>query len=197
MPNPVAVTWDQFLCAARGGDRDALGALVEQFRPFLDQVARGEIGRGLRAKAGASDMVQETLLVAARDFSAFEGQTPAHLRGWLQGIIRHKLLDQVRDFRGRGQRAVEREIPLDVHTERPTDSTAPLDRAIRREQLDALRVALERLPEAQREAIRLRNQEGLSFEEIARRLNRGTADAARMLWGRAVQALRASLHPEP
>jgi len=51
---------------------------------------------------------------------------------------------------------------------------------------------LARLPEDYREVIVLRNLEGLSHEEAARRMGRGVG-AVRMLWVRALARLRREL----
>jgi RNA polymerase sigma-70 factor (ECF subfamily) len=59
-----------------------------------------------------------------------------------------------------------------------------------------LRAAIERLPADYRRVMELRYTEGLSFEEVGRRLGR-SADAARMLWARAVDRLRQEFRCDP
>ena len=53
---------------------------------------------------------------------------------------------------------------------------------------------LGRLPDDYREVIVLRNLEGLSHEEVARRMGRSIG-AVRMLWVRALSRLRRELLP--
>jgi RNA polymerase sigma-70 factor (ECF subfamily) len=64
------------------------------------------------------------------------------------------------------------------------------------EQAQAVREALERLPEEYRQVIRLRLQDDRPFEEIGRVLGR-TANAARKLWERAVERLQQELGTPP
>ena len=54
---------------------------------------------------------------------------------------------------------------------------------------------LAKLPDDYREVIILRNLEGLSHEEVARRMGRGTG-AVRMLWVRALARLRTAFIDE-
>jgi RNA polymerase sigma-70 factor (ECF subfamily) len=54
---------------------------------------------------------------------------------------------------------------------------------------------LARLPAPLREVLRLRNLEGLAFEEVARRMGR-TPGAVRVLWVRALDRLRLLLKEE-
>jgi RNA polymerase sigma-70 factor, ECF subfamily len=57
------------------------------------------------------------------------------------------------------------------------------------EQAEALRRALARLPDDYRRVITLRYDDGQSFEEIGRLMER-SPDAARKLWARAMERLR-------
>src|SRR2546429_538415 len=59
---------------ARGGSREALGCVLESCRGYLLQIAWEELDPALRAKGGASDLVQETFLKAQRHFAQFQGQ---------------------------------------------------------------------------------------------------------------------------
>lgn len=59
-----------WIAAARDGSDDALGESLEACRAYLLLVARQEIDPALMAKAGASDLVQETFLEAQRDFGS-------------------------------------------------------------------------------------------------------------------------------
>jgi WD40 repeat protein len=63
----------QFLPAARAGSSEALGQALEICRGYLLRVANQGLNADLRAKGGASDLVQETFLEAQRDFGCFQG----------------------------------------------------------------------------------------------------------------------------
>jgi RNA polymerase sigma-70 factor (ECF subfamily) len=56
----------QLLHQAQGGSPEALGQLLEVFRPYLLCVASEALNVQLQAKGGASDLVQETFLEAQR-----------------------------------------------------------------------------------------------------------------------------------
>jgi DNA-directed RNA polymerase specialized sigma24 family protein len=53
---------------------------------------------------------------------------------------------------------------------------------------------LAQLPEPQQQIVRLRSYEDLSFEEAGRCMGR-SAEAARKLWGRAIEQLQQLLEP--
>jgi RNA polymerase sigma-70 factor (ECF subfamily) len=80
----------QRLAAARGGSREALGQTLAEHQAFLLALARQQLPPDLRAKGGASDLVQETLLNAYEHFAQCRCDTPAQLRAWLRRILRNK-----------------------------------------------------------------------------------------------------------
>ena len=63
---------------------------------------------------------------------------------------------------------------------------------MRREQSVLLAEALDRLPDSARELLILRHLEGLSFPDVARRMDR-TVPSVEKLWIRALTRLRRSL----
>jgi len=92
----AALSPELLLSRARGGDRDALGQLLELYRNYLMLIARGQLGPGLRMRLGASDLVQETFLEAHRDFPRFEGATEADLLAWLRRILVRNAVDELK-----------------------------------------------------------------------------------------------------
>jgi RNA polymerase sigma-70 factor (ECF subfamily) len=185
----------QLILEARAGSVQALGALLEGCRAYLLLVANDNLDADLRSKGGASDLVQQTFMEAQQAFGQFQGGTRRELRNWLHGILRHNVADFRRRYRERAAWHVAREEPLSDVTRRAlrnrlvSDSPPPEDKAAAAEEAEALRRAVERLPEEYRRVIELRHQEGLSFDDIARRMGRRVA-AARKLWYRAVGRLR-------
>jgi len=190
--------WQRSLEAARGGSADALGRILDGCRPYLWVIARDEIGVPLQAKVGGSDLVQESLLAAYRDFGRFKGSTPDELQAWLRGILRHIISHQRRKYLETGRRQVRREVSIDADLEAQlrnglTDGgETPSHYASCDEQREVVRRAMAALPEHYREVLRLRSEERRPFEEIGRQLGR-TPDGARMLWGRAVRKLQTLL----
>ena len=69
---------------------DDLAAQLEQLRPQLLRYARSQ----LRNDAWAEDAVSEALLVAIEKQASFRGRS--QLKTWVVGILRHKLIDELR-----------------------------------------------------------------------------------------------------
>jgi len=189
----------ELLEAARDGSREALGRLLQTCRRYLDLVADCELEEDLRAKAGASDLVQETFLEAQRDFPQFKGTNEAEFTAWLRRILLNNLANLRRRYRQTDKRQVALELSLDAGSPLG-DLTAALDAgsstpsksAMRHELLARLERALDRLPENYRRAILWRQVEQCTFEEIGRRLG-STAEAARKLWLRGLERLQREL----
>jgi RNA polymerase sigma-70 factor, ECF subfamily len=191
------------LAAARTGCSEALGEALEACRAYLLLVANRQLDPELRAKGGASDLVQQTFLEAQRDFAQFQGTSLDELRAWLRQILVHNLASFGRRYRATGKRAVGREQALEPETpsgERgagvAADTPSPSGRAMAQEQAEALRRALERLPEDYRQVVTLRYQEGRAFPEIAARMRR-SENAVRKLWFRAIERLQQELGASP
>jgi len=100
------------LALARAGDQDALGEVLEGYRQYLRLLAGSRVGKELRARFDPSDLVQETLLEAHRDFPQFQGENRAELAGWLRQILLRNLADQCKHHQSQ-KRDVGREQPLE------------------------------------------------------------------------------------
>jgi RNA polymerase sigma-70 factor (ECF subfamily) len=190
---PKKVT--QWIEAARHGSPDALGQMLEYCRPYLLAVANNQLPPDLQAKAGASDLVQETFVEAHRHFAAFRGRSEEELLSWLRQILLHNLADFRRSYRAAEKRQVQREVSLDAPREHERlgglvdKGSSPSKRAQTRERDAALERALEQLPESYRQVIQLRSLDRCSFAVIGQRLS-CSAGAARKLWTRAVEKLQ-------
>jgi RNA polymerase sigma-70 factor (ECF subfamily) len=184
--------------AARSGDAEMLGRVLQSCREYLVIVAARGLGTDLTAKGGASDAVQETFLGAYRDFAGFHGHSRGELLAWLRVILRNHLAVTRRRYRGTLKRDVGREISIgapggNALGERwPADTRTPATLAVRREETEALLEALGRLPEDHRRVVVWHHYDGLTFEAIAPRLGR-SAEAARKVWSRALVLLTKEL----
>jgi RNA polymerase sigma-70 factor (ECF subfamily) len=186
----------RLLAAARAGSREALGRALEDCRRYLLVIAERQLEPDLRAKGGASDLVQETFLEAQRDFARFHGSSPDELRAWLRQVLLHNVGAFTYRFRGTAKRSVGREVALPagdssagLEPDLAGSTLTPSGVAMEHEQALALRRALEKLPEDYRRVVVLRFEEGRSFEEIGRLTGR-SPDAARKVWSRAMERLR-------
>lgn len=186
---------------ARHGQQAERDRLFNACRDYLNLVARTQVESWLRAKVDASDLVQETLLEAHRDFHRFQGQTEAEWLAWLRRILAHNVTDFVRHYRGTAKRQARREVPLggpagDDSAGRwpdpPANVETPSQQLMRADRQLAVAAALATLPDDYREVITLRNVQRLSFDEVAERMGR-SRPAAQMLWARALKKLQTAL----
>lgn len=189
----------QLIDSAREGSQLALGKLLEVCEQYLMAIGNQELRRGLNAKVAASDLVQETFLKAHCDFETFQGSTKAELLAWLRRILMNSLFNHARRFRGTKKRNLSQELPLDTDQSRAgmagslvADVKSPSRYAIANEEARWVELALQRLPEDQQQAIRLRTQLGISFAEVGLQMNR-SAEAARKLWSRGIERLQEEL----
>ena len=191
------------MAAARAGSQQALGQVLETFRGYLLLVANRQLDPELRAKGGASDLVQDTFLEAQRDFGQFHGASVDELRAWLRRLLLNNLADFTRQYRDTAKRQIGQEVRLeggDSSAERGGGLAAawlsPSGEAMAHEQAEAIRHAVERLPDDYRRVLVLRYQEERSFEEIGDLLGL-TANAARKLLLRAVERVQRELEGPP
>ena len=135
-----------------------LGRFEELILPHLH--AAHNLARWLlRSSADAEDLVQESSLRAWRGFATFRGSDG---RGWLLAIVRNTCFTWLRKNR---RQELADEFDENIHSAEP-DAPDPERRLF--EGLDTRRVqdAVEELPVEFREAIVLRELEGLSYKEI-------------------------------
>jgi RNA polymerase sigma-70 factor (ECF subfamily) len=185
---------------ARQGDAEGRERLFTLCRSYLNLVARCQVESWLRVKVDASDLVQQTMLEAHRDFQAFEGHTEKEWLGWLRKILSHNAADFVRQYRGTAKRRAGREVrfrdPGDSMSRGAPEPVAPGDtpsqELVRLD--DELRVtaALVELPPDYQEVIVLRNLQRLAFNDVAERMGR-SRPAVQMLWMRAIRQLQGLL----
>jgi RNA polymerase sigma-70 factor (ECF subfamily) len=187
----------RLIVLARRAEPGALDRLLESYRNYLRLLARTGLDVSLQGKADPSDLVQDALLKATLGFGQFRGATDGEMAGWLRQILANCLADFVRRYRTGGRRA-RREQSLDQLLDRSsqameqilaTNGTSPSKSAERRDLGVVLSDALAELSEDHREVIVLHHLQGLGWDEVARRLGR-TPGAVRMLWTRALKALR-------
>jgi RNA polymerase sigma-70 factor (ECF subfamily) len=191
-------TVDRVIALAKEGDSHALGSLLEGYRAYLKMIACVQVGRKLRSKVDADDLLQEAFLRAHQAIRRFRGTSEEEFLSWLRAILAHALADQVRRYHGTERRDPDLERALELELERSSEgfvrmlaapASSPSQRMIRHERAVRLAEVLERLPPAAREVLLLRHFQELSFPEIARRMGR-TLDGVKNLWLRALARLR-------
>jgi len=197
MAEGQSTRYSGLIAAARRGDAACRERLFGLCRSYLGFIARSQLDGALQGKADASDLVQETLLEAFRDFDRFEGGSEAEWLAWLRRMLSHNAADMARRYRGAKKRAARREVPFRDPgdsmargaAEPAADQPTPSQEFMRMESELRVTAALAELPPDYQEVILLRNLQRLSFNEVARRMDR-SRPAAQMLWMRAIRKLQ-------
>src|SRR6266851_7203579 len=96
----------------RAGEAAAREQLFQRYDSYLKVLAQTQLGRHLRAKCAPSDLVQQTLMEAYRDFATFQGNHEGELLAWLRRILAHNLFNESRRFAAQ-QRDAAREVSLE------------------------------------------------------------------------------------
>ena len=155
-------TYEPGSLAARDGMRG-----VESMRAALGESASA-VRRFLFGMCGdwheAEDLAQEALLKAWRKRESFDGR--ANVKTWIFTIARNHWLDCLRKKRSRPRHEGMIE-DMQIRSNAPQPDTL----AARGEAAAAVRAAVGRLPTEQREALALRESEGLTFRQIAETLD--------------------------
>jgi RNA polymerase sigma-70 factor (ECF subfamily) len=112
----------------------------------------------LRSRADAEDVTQEALVKAFRFFPGFHG---GDARSWLLQIVRNTCYTWMEKYR-----SVDLTTEFDESVHMPGTAT-PETEAVASSERERLTKALERLPPRAREALVLRELEGLSYKEMA------------------------------
>jgi RNA polymerase sigma-70 factor, ECF subfamily len=198
MNGPDSLSVADLLARAKHNDQADLDRLFASCRNYLNLVARAQVESWLQAKVDASDLIQQTLLEAYRDFAHFRGTTEAEWLAWLRRILSHNAANFVRQYRGTEKRQARREVALAG----PGDGSAvgrlpepaargesPSAELLRKERELLVADALAQLSPDHREVIMLRNLQRLPFQEVAERMGR-SRPATQMLWMRAIQKLQ-------
>jgi RNA polymerase sigma-70 factor, ECF subfamily len=200
MTPPDSSTVGQLIGQARQGDASARERLFQLGRNYMGLVARAEVESWLRVKVDASDLVQQTMLEAHRDFPRFEGQSEKEWIGWLRRILSHNMADFVRCYRGTSKRAAH-EVPIrtaDASTamfgapEPAAPGPTPSQELVQIDVELRLAEAVSRLTPDYQEVVMLRNLQRLPFAEVAERMGR-SRPAVQMLWMRAIRQLQETL----
>lgn len=189
----------------RSGNSEALGHLLSVYRNYLLVVAANHLDRRLRQRLDPSDLVQEAMLAAHRDFSDFRGGTEREFMGWLRKILVHCIGHAVETHVKARKRDIRREAlqqqsadtsdagMLWINNLTGRDST-PSEIFGRGEAAIKLVQQLSKLKPEYRDVIIFRNLQGLSFDEVASRMGRKPTNV-RMLWLRAIEKFKGTCLP--
>jgi RNA polymerase sigma-70 factor (ECF subfamily) len=154
---------------AKAGDHEAFRTLVVRFQRKVYAVALGIV----KDPDLAWDVAQEAFVRVHERLSTFEGKSA--FSTWLFRVTTHLGIDAVRKERTSRKDAVEDVLEADLQGGgegilSTTLGNDPRENALRRELAGQLQRALETLSPEHRTILVLREVEGLSYEELAERL---------------------------
>ena len=185
---------------AKAGDASCVGELLGVYRDYLLGIAVAKLDPRVRARCNPSDVVQETLMEAFRDFHQFRGGLEREFLAWIRQILSNNLARMVelhlltdkRDMRR--ERPIEQAVVGESKLERrdywlTDDCQSPSSVLQNKEQLATMLERINKLPAHYRDVLLLRHIEELSFDDVAMRVGK-SAGAVRMIWLRALEQLR-------
>lgn len=166
----------ELIDCANQGDEAARQNLLERYRDYLKRMVAVRLDRRLAARVDASDVVQETLVEAARRLNDYLRERPIPFYGWLRQLAEERIVDTHR----RHVTAQRRSVTLEQRDRGLPDAsadeivrrmfaadTSPSNHLMRQERHERLKGALAILPQRDREVLVMRHLEQLSTAEIA------------------------------
>src|SRR3982751_4237902 len=156
------------LARCQAGDRAAWDTLVDAYWQRL-------FGYALRATNNAElaqDLVQETFLRIVQRLGRYDDQ--GKFEAWLFRILVNLVRDHGRSLARHPTQSTAIECDgerIELINEMSGKDLAPFDPLYKQEDVDALQVALRRLPEGDRQILLLRHFADMPFKDIARTLN--------------------------
>lgn len=206
-PSPeTGRTLEDLVCRAQRGERPALEELFARHFERIGRIAERRLGAGLRRDLDAADIVQDSMAVALRKLPEFHMQGEESFVHWMGAIVEHQITDRA-SWQHAKSRDHAREVALDASATgdqpaRPVRQVAdgdptPLQAALLHEARDLVVASLADLDDAHREVLLLREYEGRTWEDIARRTGHASPDAARMFHTRALELLCARMMAHP
>jgi RNA polymerase sigma-70 factor (ECF subfamily) len=140
--------------AMAGGDLRALHEIYERYGGLLLAFLAARTG----SREHAEELLQDVMLAAWEHAARFEQRSK--VKTWLLVIARNRAINA---HRRKALPVIHLSDMLQLHS----DETGPMEAAERQERRDAVREALQHLPESQREVLVLVFYHGLSGPEVA------------------------------
>lgn len=176
----------ELLKRIQSGDTAACAVCIESHSPMLYRHALRIVGD----EAEAEDVLQETFLSAFKSIRDFDGRSS--LGTWLYRIAHNAALMRIRSRRESvsldGSDSADGAEPIDI----PSSEDSPDQSLVEHESAQILGDAIDALPEGLRQVFVLREIDGQSTAETARKLGI-SAGAVKVRLHRARQALRKTL----
>lgn len=162
MPAPSADPDRGLVLLAQGGDRRAFELLVVRHQRRVARV----ISRYVRSPHDIEELAQETFLKAFRGLGSFRGESA--FSTWLQRIAGYTAQNFL-DYARRRPSVAENADENTNTVETSIDIEDPESLLMSRQIAETVSKAVALLPEVEREALLMRELEGLRYDEIAQR----------------------------
>jgi RNA polymerase sigma-70 factor (ECF subfamily) len=174
---------------------------VQTYRGYLSFQARVLVSPWLKNHLDLSGIVNGVLFRAWQTRDRLRQMNAGERTAWLRTVLANQIRDEIaklhaecRDVRrNRSLEAALDESSARLEAVLAAPQSSPSEAAQRHEQERRLAEAMERLPEAQREALVLQRWHGWSLEQIAEQMGR-TPGAVAGLLHRALRQLKKELH---
>jgi RNA polymerase sigma-70 factor (ECF subfamily) len=158
----------QLVARAQQGDRQAFNLLVVKYQRKLSRL----LSRFIRDQAEVEDVTQEAFIKAYRALPAFRGDSAFYTWLYRIGINTAKNYLMALGRRAPTSTEVEAEDAEGFEEgEQLRDINTPESVLLSNEIAETVNSTIEQLPEELRQAIQMREIEGLSYEEIAQAMN--------------------------
>ena len=187
----------ELVAQAQEGDQSALNHLYRVYGERVLWMVRFRMSKELRSKLESMDVVQDTLLQALRGLEGFTYKNEGDFVRWLSKIAENELRGSLRKLHA-DKRDIRKETPQqdDATTSRddrarvfePARNTTPSVILSKKEELDKLEKAIDKLKPEYREVIIWAKIDGLSYNEMGQRLGKSD-EAVRKLVSRAMAEL--------
>lgn len=139
------------------GDRPAFEELIRIYYPYV----LGFLHRTIADDGVAEDLTQETFLKVIRNIDKYDTTQKSGFGTWIITIARNSYIDYLRRNRMCPENIDEIEVAAESNT---------MERVIRKLQYEEAMEAVNKLPYDQRIVIKLKYEEDLTLEQIAKRL---------------------------
>ena len=181
----------QLVERVREGDKRAFGLLVEKYRRRVIRL----LSRMVRNPEDLEDIAQETFIKAYRALPQFRGDAAFYT--WLYRIAvntaKNHLVARGKAMRTVSDHAVNDDDEPDERLV-AQDNNTPESELLSKQVAIAVNEAVDALPEELRQAITLREMEGLSYEEIAETMDCQIGTVRSRIF-RAREAISSKLRP--
>ena len=179
-------------------DLAELSALVEAYWARLVQIVRRRLGPSLGLQLDAEEVVNAAFIDARRRWLAYRDHRKVSPFVWLYRLVNDRLVEEWRTAT-RLKRNIRQNVPwpdrpsIDLGLRLVATDTSPTQAAVRDEEAALMRQAIGLLREPDREVVRLRAYDDLSFREIGELLEI-EENAATVRYVRALRRLKDIWH---